>query len=48
MRTYTQASWGKLTSVASSRQAALDMYLYTRFGELAQPLPALRLIDNRL
>ena len=25
-----------------------DMYLYTCFGELAQPLPALRLIDNRL
>ena len=48
MRTYTQASWRKLTSVASSRQAALDMYLYTCFGELAQPLPALRLIDNRL
>ena len=48
MRTYTQASWRKLTSVASSRQAALDMYLYTCFGELAQPLPALRLIDYRL
>ena len=40
MRRYTQASWRKLTSVASSRQAALDMYLYTCFGELAQPLPA--------
>ena len=48
MRTYTQASWRKLASVASSRQAALDIYLYTCFGELAQPLLALRLIDNRL
>ena len=42
MRPYTWASWRKLTSVVSCRQAALDMYLDTCFGKLAQPLPALR------
>ena len=36
-----------LSAFASCRQAALDMYLYTCFGELAQPLPALRPVDNR-
>ena len=44
--TYTWASWGRITGVASC-QMALDMYLHTCFGELAQHLPALRPIDNR-
>ena len=48
MRTYTWASWRKLTSVAPCRQVALDMYLDTCFGKLARSLPALRPIDNRL
>ena len=38
---------GRITGVASC-QTALDMYLHTCFGELAQHLPALRPIDNRL
>ena len=45
--TYTWASWGRIAGVASC-QTALDMYLHTCFGELAQHLPALRPIDNRL
>ena len=45
--TYTWASWGRITGVASC-QTALDMYLHTCFGKLVQHLPALRPIDNRL
>ena len=46
--TYTWASWRRITGVASCCQTALDMYLHTCFGELAQHLPALHPIDNRL
>ena len=46
--TYTSASWRRITGVASCCQTALDMYLHTCFGELAQHLPALHPIDNRL
>ena len=46
--TYTRVSWRRLNGAASFRQTALDMYLHTCFGELAQHLPALRPIENRL
>ena len=46
--TYTRVSWRRFTGVASCYQTALDMYLHTCFGELAQHPTALRPTENRL